>query len=89
MHDAGAFNQSDMGSVSPLTWLELGAYCDQTGDLGQPWENKTVIELSREYVSGYNIGINPLGIPPFGEDDIIPMVSGGVFAKLKARAKNG
>ena len=89
MHDAGAFTQSDMGGVASLTWLELGAYCNQTGELGEPWENKTVIELSREYVSGYNIGTNPLGIPPYDVGETVPIVSGGIFAKLKARAKNG
>ena len=88
LHEVGAFSQGSMGGISPLTWLELDAYCRRTGEVENPWEAKLIIELSREYVSGYNIGLNVLGIPPYGEESG-PIISGGVFARLKAGAKNG
>ena len=86
MHEAGAYTQT-MGGIAPLTWQELQAYINLTGEVGLEWENKIIMLLSKEYVEGYNIGLDPLAAPPFGNENPGPIVSPGFFAKLEAERK--
>jgi len=87
LREAGTFTQT-VGGILPLTWLELRAYILLTGAIGADWENRLVMMLSREYVDGYNIGLDPAGKPPFGDGKTGPIIAAGLFASLKA-AKNG
>ena len=46
---------------APLTWAEIKAYGDCTGDLINPWEFQTVRDMSEAYLAGYTSkdGIDP------------------------------
>ena len=61
--NAGLTSPAAMGDV-PLTWPDLWAFSQATGDITEPWEFETLREMSAAYISGRESGANPLSIPP-------------------------
>ena len=46
---------------APLTWAEIYAYGQATGDLKEPWEYQVVRDMSVAYLAGHlsEVGVDP------------------------------
>lgn len=53
-----------MGSASPISWVDLAAWQEQTGVELQPWEARLVRRLSREYASETQRAQDPAAASP-------------------------
>lgn len=51
------------GEESPISWSELGAYAQATGDISEPWELRAVMSMSRAYFRA-KMDKNIHSIPP-------------------------
>ena len=63
-----AFVALGMQRDGVLSWSEIHAYSQLTGNLSDPWEAETVRSMSIAYLDGLNTGEDPLAIPPMERD---------------------
>lgn len=64
----------------PRDWTDVLAFKEITGRISEGWEAELLVKMSREYVKGLQIGLEPMGIAPFNGGRLAPVVSG----KLKS-----
>ena len=64
----------------PRDWAEVLAFKELTGRISEGWGAELLVKMSREYVKGFQIGLEPMGIAPFNGGRLAPVVSG----KLKS-----
>ena len=69
-----------MGGFLPRDWTGVLAFKEITGRISEGWEAELLVKMSREYVKGLQIGLEPMGIAPFNGGRLAPVVSG----KLKS-----
>lgn len=72
LHEAGTFDTTESGSPVPLKWQEIAAFAQLTGSIDEPFEAKTIMDLSKAYVQGHAIGLQSNGIAPFDAWNPIP-----------------
>jgi len=53
-----------MRGVAQLEWIDIFAYVSMTGSVTEPWESRTLLEMSKAYVRGLEEGAKPLSIMP-------------------------
>ena len=58
------------GDESPISWLELGAYANATGDLSEPWELRAVMAMSRAYFKAKSEGTDVHCIAPVDREGL-------------------
>lgn len=66
----GPYRKGAMGDIQAKDWVDVWAFHKATGRLIHEWERELVLKMSRDYVEGLNIGLSPLGIPPYGAGKI-------------------
>ena len=76
----GAYRSGAMGGFIALSWQEVDAFARLTNRISEGWEAELLVKMSREYVKGLQIGLEPMGIAPFNGGRLAPVVSG----KLKS-----
>lgn len=59
------FVESGANGPTPVSWRELTAYGDATGEVSKPWEFRTLRAMSVAYLDGHSIGRDDFGIPPW------------------------
>ena len=62
--EIGPFTRSAMGGEEPIGWVEIHSYACATGEISEPWEARTLVNMSRAYLSGRQTGKSPFSIPP-------------------------
>lgn len=66
----GPYKKGPMGDIQARDWVDVWAFHKATGRVPKAWEREILLKMSREYVEGLNIGLSPLGIPPYGAGQI-------------------
>lgn len=62
--DLGRFSSTGFGPAV-LTWAEIDAFARQTNAITDPWEARSLREMSAAFIEGLEIGKNPLGRAPW------------------------
>jgi hypothetical protein len=65
--DVGPSMQTPMGECA-LDWPSIMAFATATSRISEPWEFQTIIDMSRGYVSGKQLGDNSLAIAPVDQE---------------------
>ncbi len=68
LFEVGPTTVDGMAGEQPLRWLDLWAYGQATGSLSDPWDYRTLHEMSRAYLRGKRTGESPFGIAPVDQD---------------------
>ena len=85
MQNIGWCGSSGFGP-EPLSWAEIKAYADCSGDLEHPWEFQTLRDMSAAYIRGYNSdqgAADPVTQPRYADLHMEPLVH--VFDRDAAR----
>lgn len=53
---------------APLTWGEASAFATATLVISDPWEIRTLVQMSRAFLSTRHASTDPLFIPPMEQD---------------------
>lgn len=85
LHNAGTISQAAMGGAGGLTWLELKAWSDLSGNDLTGWEADTVMHLSRTYAATLAESSDPHYPAPF-VPEIVDAVEVGDNLKSKFKA---
>jgi hypothetical protein len=68
LFEAGPTVATPMGDT-PLGWSDLRAYAEMTGTDLDPWEARTLREMSAAYLAERENGKHLLSIPPVRKDE--------------------
>lgn len=63
------FSQSHGFGPVPVSWQEIVAYAQATGEITEPWEFRALSGMSRAYCEGLRLGENVWAKFPWHEDD--------------------
>lgn len=64
LFEVGPFIHGQMGGEMPLSWAEIEAYANLTGEIEEAWEARLLIALSQQYIMGKKEGAKVLSISP-------------------------
>jgi len=72
--------------LTPLSFIELDAYCNRMKVDLTPWESINIIDMSRDYVGWLNKGTNPQCTSPWKDrsDEAMQANDNAIAEKMKS-----
>lgn len=58
-----------MGGEMPLSWLTLDAYARASKNLTEPWEYKTLRQMSVKFISAKQEGASVFAVAPIDQEE--------------------